>query len=155
MVALPKKKTVQLQSWLNLTELALFGCANVAPMLADLRSHKLDTFICRDHMVSPVESNAAGERLRAISSVLSRLKTLETLALDLHGLKSHDLETIAFDQSLRFHNQSLSSLTICHSLFLKFSDAVLECTKLTELVLWVNLNKVVSTCKVRESFRSD
>ena len=155
MVALPKDKIVQLQNWVNLTDLRLYDCANVAPMLADLRSHKLTTFICRDQRVYSVESNASAERLRAISSVLSRSKTLETLAVELHGLKNRDLKTIAFDQSLRCHKESLTSLTICCSLFRKFSEAVLDCTKLTEIALWVNRTRVVSTYEVRENIHSN
>ena len=153
-VVLPTDKTVQLQDWVNLTYLRLFGCANVAPMLVGLRSHNLTTFMCRDLHMSRAERDASGERLRAISSVLSRSKTLETLAIDLHDLKSDDVETIAFDQSLRCHKQSLTSLTICVPLFCRFSDEVLDCTELTELALWANLNRVVSTCEVREIIRS-
>lgn len=151
LVALPTDKTVQLQDWLNLSELRLFGCTTVAPMLADLRSHKLTTFMCRDHCSSAVERNESGERLCAISSVLSRSKNLETLALDLHFLKSNDLETVAFDQSVQCHKLNLTSLTICPPLFRKFPDAVFKCTELTELSLWVKSDKVVDTCKVRES----
>ena len=153
-VVLPTDETVQLEDWVNLTELSLFGCANVAPMLADLRSHKLTTFICRDLHMSTAELNEAGDRLRAISSVLSRSKTLEALGLDLRDLKSDDMETIAFGQSLRCHKQTLTSMAICSPLFCRFSDDVLDCTELIELALWVNLNRAVSTCEVREMIRS-
>lgn len=157
-VDMPRSKTVQLDSWPCLTELAFLSCHNVVPVLNDFRWPKLTSFVCRDGILPTAEDPR--ERLPAINTMLARFETLRTLILELQEIEEDDPGIDHLARSLPCHAHNLESLIIRLARFrLGFVDhhetheaifnAIRRCKRLDELALWVTWRQVVSTCEVR------